>query len=190
MIKDYSELVIEIARRTGVDDVSDKAGQLVGLAENMISKRLRLNEQQTQTTITTDNFGTANLPDDLQEIVSVAVGNCNLERKSINVILHSKQEGFAVLGRKLHSSHHQVDHSLIYFASVPSLEVNNTNFLLENDPEIYLQAVLFQIYSAENDIDKATTTISYLNLLIEEANQVDSAKRHSGTTINFKGIMP
>lgn len=190
MIQDYSELIMEVSRRTGKENISERAGQLVGLAERSISKKLRIIDQEKQSNVTTDGNGIVDIPSDLQEIRSVFVNDKKIDRKSINVVLEKNQDGFAVLGRKLHSSYKNQEHKILYFADIPSLEVNDTNFLLQSDPEIYLQAVMFQIYSAENDIEKATTINAYLNLLIDETNQVAVANRHQDAIINFEGIMP
>ena len=187
MICDYPELIAEICARSGVSDVANRAGMLVGMAERMLSKRLRLAGLETGVEATTGEDGLAYLPGDYQEMRSVHVGARSLERLPLDVVSAGRREGYAVQGKKLRSTQASTPHRLVYYAGVPSLEVNNTNWLLDEEPELYLQAVLLQVYLAENDLEKVEATAGYLTSLIEAANRADHMKRLAGTRINFGG---
>ena len=190
MINDYPELIAEVSARSGATDVVNRAKMLVGMAEKMLSKRLRLSGMETAVELTTDANGSVNLPDDYQEMRDIRVNDCLLDRKPLAVILDGYQRGYAVQGGALISSYKSTAHDLVYYASMPSLEANSTNWLLDDEPELYLQAVLFQVYTANNEIDKAQATVGYLAALIEEAHQADHMNRHAGTKINLGNLTP
>ena len=47
MINDYPELIAEVSARSGATDVVNRAKMFVGMAEKMLSKRLRLAGMET-----------------------------------------------------------------------------------------------------------------------------------------------
>ena len=187
MIRDYSELIAEVCARSGVSDVANRAAMLVGMAERMLSKRLRLAGMETGVEATTGADGLAYLPADYQEMRSVHVGRKPLERLPLDAALAGRREGYAVQGKTLRSTRASTPHRLIYYAGVPSLEANDTSWLLDEEPELYLQAVLLQVYLATSALDKIEATAGYLTSLIEAANRADHMKRLAGTRINFGG---
>ncbi len=188
MISDYPELIAEVAERSGVSDVATRAKMYVGMAEKALSKRLRLAEQEKSVELVTDATGAVDLPADFEEIRTILVGDRYIDRKPLEVILRGRQTGYAVEGRVLKSSHALTAHQLVYYASLPGLEANNTNWLLDDEPEIYLHAVLFQVYTAKNDIARAEATAAYLAGLIEAANRAATMKRIGATRVNFARI--
>ncbi|MDP2575384.1 hypothetical protein Q8W40_24525 [Vibrio penaeicida] len=190
MIQDYSELIAEASHRSGVTNIAQRARMLVGMAEKNLSKRLRLANMETVAELTTDANGSASLPSDYQEMRSVRVCGREIKRLPLDVLFEGHQWGFAIQGKALKSSYQSKVHRLVYYAAIPSLEAENTSWLLDDEPELYLHALLFQIYTAINDIDKAQATASYLSQLIESANQADHMYRHAGTRIHLGGIVP
>ena len=189
MINDYPELITEVALRSGITDVANRAKMLVGMAENALSKRLRLGGMESVVTLTTDNTGSVSLPMDYQEIRSIRVNDKVLEQKPIDVILKARQTGFSIQGNVLKSTYVLTPHDLVYYAVLPSLEQNNTSWLLADEPELYLYAVMFQAYAAVNDIEKAREIGAYLNELINEANSADYMQRHANTRINLGEVV-
>lgn len=190
MINDYPELIAEVSARSGVTDVVNRAGMFVGMAEQMLSKRLRLGGMETAAELTTDASGSVALPVDYQEMRSIRISSGVVPRRSLDVILADRQCGYAVQGKVLKSTYKSTAHQLVYYATVPGLEAANTSWLLDDEPELYLQAVLFQVYTANTDIEKAQATAGYLGSLIEAANEADHMNRHVGTRINLGGLMP
>lgn len=189
MISDYSELVTEVSARSGISDVANRAKMFVGMAEKNLSKHLRLSGMETSAILTTDADGNVSLPSDYQEMRSIRVNQRNHDRISLDALL-SGQCGYAVQGKVLKSSYKSAPHAIVYYAAIPSLEANNTNWLLEDEPETYLQAVLFQVYTANNELEKAQAASEYVSHLMATANESDNLKRYSGTHINFRGVMP
>lgn len=185
MISDYPELVTEVSHRSKRTDIVNRASMYVGMAEKMLSKRLRLADMMTDGELTTDSNGLADLPTDCQELAQVVVHACKLSKRPLNTILSGAKAGYAITGQKLKSSFRLTPHQIVYFGAVPSLEANGTTWLLEREPELYLQAVLFQVYTGNNDIEQAQATAGYLSGLIDDANTADYAARLSGTRVNL-----
>lgn len=183
MINDYAELITEAAHRTGVTDVASRAKMYVGMAEKALSKRLRVADTEAETTLTTNSLGRVGLPDDYIAARAVFVNKDELPRKSFSQIRQERACGYAIQGSVLHSSERETDHDLAYYAAIPSLEANDTNWLLDAEPELYLQAVVFQIYTAVNDLEKAQTTAGYLDILIEDFLRSDRVARYAGAKI-------
>ena len=190
ILADYSELVAEATERSGVSDVANRAGMLVGMAEKMLSKRLRLSSMETVIRLRTDAGGRAELPGDFSEMSFVRVGDATLARKPMVALLEGGAHGYATQGKLLRSSHKAAEHVCSYFAALPSLEKNGSNWLLEEEPEIYVHAVLFQIYTASDQIEKASLTAGYLASLIDEANGADYMKRRAGAIVSLGRIAP
>lgn len=190
MINDYPELIAEVSTRSGATNVVNRAGMFVGMAEKMLSKRLRLANMETAIDLTTDSNGSVNLPTDYQEMRSIRVDNRDIERKPLGVVLDGRQCGYAIQAKVLKSTYKSKAHQLVYYAAVPGLEAANTSWLLNEEPELYLQAVLFQTYTANNEIEKAQATAGYLGGLISAANEADHMNRHAGTRINLGKVVP
>jgi len=186
MIKDKLELITEIVERSGVADVPLRAAIFIGLAEDLLSKKLRLAKMEKEAVLKTDaEKGLAALPADYQEIRDVRVGGATLLQKPINLVLGGHVRGYAVQSTYLRSTFKDAEHEILYYASVPSLNQNATTWLLADQPEVILQAVLFEVYTAQNDYDRAKAASDYLETLISAANQEDFAARYAGTTVDF-----
>ena len=187
MLSDYSELIAEASHRTGVTDVASRTKMYVGMAENALSKRLRVAEMEADAVLTTDATGTVDLPSEYVMARAVFVGKAELVRKTLSQIKQDRACGYVIQGGKFVSSETETEHSLAYYAAIPSLEVNNTNWLLDQEPELYLQAVMFQIYTAANDLEKAQATAAYLNALLQGVTSNDHAARYAGMKIATPG---
>ena len=187
MINDYAELITEAAHRTGVTDVASRAKMYVGMAEKALSKRLRVADMEAETTLPTDSLGRVDLPDDYIAARAVFVNTAELPRQSLSQIRQEHASGYVIQGSVLQSSETETDHDLAYYAAIPSLEANDTNWLLKTAPELYLHAVMFQIYTGTNDLEKAQVTAVYLNILIEEFQNSDRVARYAGMKIAAPG---
>lgn len=180
MIADYSELIAEATERSGVSGVANRASMFVGMAEHALSKRLRVADAEVLTTLTTDIAGRASLPSDFQMERQVFVPpNTELVSRPLALIQSqfSRSEGYAISGRELVSSERETPHEVIYYASIPSLAINGSNWLLEREPEIYLHAVLHQIYVFQSDVDRAQATAGYLDQLVFDFLAADRSAR-------------
>jgi hypothetical protein len=187
MLSDYSELIAEASHRTGLTDVASRAKMYVGMAEKALSKRLRVADMETVALISTDSSGSVDLPSDYVTTRAVFVNKAELVRKSLSQIKQDRAFGYVIQGGKFVSSETETEHSLAYYAAIPSLEANNTNWLLDQEPELYLQAVMFQIHTAATDLEKAQATGAYLNSLLQGVTDTDNAARYAGMKIATPG---
>ena len=187
MINDYAELIAEAAQRTGVTDVASRAKMYVGMAEKALSRQLRVADMEADVTLTTDSLGCVDLPDDYIAARAVFVNTAELPRQSFSQIRQEHASGYVIQGSVLQSSETETDHDLAYYAAIPSLEANDTNWLLEAEPELYLHAVMFQIYTGTNDLENAQVTAGYVGLLIEELMKSDRVARFAGMKIAVAG---
>ena len=185
---DYAELIAEVTERSGMTSVANRASQYVGMAERALSRALRVSEMETETTLTTDSNGDVSLPGDFQEMRSIRAQDRILDPRPLSRILSGHSVGYAVQGGTLKSYYADTGHEVVYYAALPGLDVNDTNWLLDSDPEIYIQAVLLQVWLADagknpESLQKATLTRSYLTDLVAARQSEDHMKRRAGTRV-------
>ena len=190
MIRDFADLIAEVTVRTDRPDVAGRAAMLVGLAERALSKRLRLADMETVAALTTDAGGVAALPVDYEAMRTVDIAGVGTLKRLAPSAIDRGRRGYGVRGRVLISSFPTTEHRLTYYAALPSLVETDTNWLLQRDPDLYLQAVLLQVYVAEADIPKAQATAAYLDALIAAARAGDHDGRFAGTRIALGGVVP
>ncbi len=189
MIADYSELVVEAASRSGHGDIVDRAKAIVGMAEAYLSRHLRVADMETSATLTTNANGTAALPSDYQDARLVRYGTATYQRVPYGE-MQAGRIGFAVVGDNLHCSAKSANIALDYYASIPGLAANSTNWLLIADPVLYLQAVLFQVHTLKYEFDKAQAIASYRDSLLSDLQETDNIRRFRGTRIYANGVTP
>lgn len=187
MIRDYPELVATVTTRSKVPDVATHAASYVGLAEAALSKRLRVAGMEAAATLTTDADGVVALPAGYQEMRDIRCGDYLLRRLPLPT-LKAGMRGYAIQGANIVASEKETDLDVVYYSALPSLAENNTNWLLAQDPEIYLYAVLFQVFTAEFQIDKAQAASTHLGGLIANLEAADNEARFAGTMIDFGGV--
>ena len=189
-MKDYSELIAECAQRTNMNNLVERAEMFSDMAVRTLSRRLRLVEQETEATLTTNQNGDAELPQDFEEMKGVFVNGKKIQRASLASMYDPyERDIYAIAGRKLKSKYTQTQHQCHYFASIPKLSQPD-NFLVQKEPEICLYALLFQAFAANGDIDKAAQAASWLDRLVQEANDNDQSKRQGGVRVNLAAIAP
>jgi hypothetical protein len=71
-----------------------------------------------------------------------------------------------------------------------SVVTGGTNWLMSENPEIYLAAVLKQFYFGTLDTEKATISAAYLNELVENKKSHDRVVRYSGERPANPGAHP
>ncbi len=190
MIQDYAALIAEVTARSGVSDVATRAQMYVGMAENALSKRLRVGDMEAEATLTTDEDGRADVPADFLEVRSLRTADQALPQRTLRAVQDGLVCGFAVQGKALVTTEKEVDLELGYYAALPGLEANDTNWLLEQDPEVYLSAVLFQVFIANSNLEGAQAVTGLLTGQIEALNRDDYRRRHAGARVNVGGLMP
>lgn len=195
MIADYADLMMTVSDHTGFDDLPAHFGRICLLAERTIEKDLRHSAMLTDATVLLMD-GRGDLPDDFiaPESVNRSLEDRTraLEQFTLEVFRKRRLTGFAIggAGPRLHVYPHQEEVFLTYYARLPSLEVNDINWLLEEDPEIYLHACAFQAQVWKGAADAAAATKPYLMGLINERNIQDGHQRYSDARVRREGKSP
>ena len=190
MISDYAELIAEVVERTGDANVPLRAKMFTGLAEIDLSKRLKTSAQETLVTLTTDANGSVALPSDFEAMRTIVRGGCELPQAHLIDLKDKSLNGYAVQAGALVTSYPSADLDLTYYASIPSLTTNSTNWLLTASPEIYLYAVMRQVFMAAMDAEKALAAGQFLNVLVDEFQDRDGAIRFQNTPYVVRGDTP
>jgi hypothetical protein len=208
MIVDYVDLIVRATDESGIAGVPVHADRFVRLAEVSLNQKLRVGDMEATTVLTTDSNGDATLPTDflIERDLYIDAQNqpmCKVTAQDFNSRNTYARHIYYITGNTLKTSDSETDITLDYYQSLPGLEANDTNWLLQKDPELYLAAVLVQIYqwqsrrTSATEVEKAGTIASVqqvterqLNKLIDDLNEDDKARRLTRTTVNIGGATP
>ena len=80
--------------------------------------------------------------------------------------------------------------TLRYYAALPSVVEGGTNWLLTEDPEIYVAATMAQVYIVDGEVEKAQAARAYLAGLIGAMQRADSARRYSTRPVKLTRLAP
>lgn len=166
----YADLVIECALRCGVPEFPARAGYYVAQAERDLEKVLAVAAMEAVADLVTDADGVATLPADFSR-VRLVQDNGTL----------------AISGAEALTGVPSGTVRIYYYARLPGLEANGTNWLLDQDPEVYAQAVLAQVYTAIGD-ERAAGTVQVLQGRIAALQRADKLSRFGGQAINISGV--
>lgn len=165
---DYAELVIEAALRAGTPEVPARAAHFVTQAERDLEKVMRVRQMEATATLTADADGKAPLPADF---LAFRTDGKTSWPVSGNDILTRPGAVF----------------DLSYYAKLPSVVTSGTNWLLDLEPEIYLLAVLVQIYAAAGD-ERLLATGQVLAERVRAFIREDRIARYGAQKINIAGV--
>lgn len=195
---DYPELIAELTERTGDSGLAMRANLYLDLAEAEIDKVLRVAENEAQDVLTTDDKGQARLPDDFVEL-RLLIAN-GFEGAAINfpstvlpmfwTLPPNYRWGYAVKGDKLMTTWPNTDVTLYYYAAVPSLALTGTNWIIEGDPEIYIYAMMRQVFMAKLDAEKAQAAEQVFNSLVARKVRSDTMVRFARQPFRVAGATP
>lgn len=178
---DYPELIAEVTDRTGDSTVATRAALYLRLAEAEINKVLRIGGSEVFAELTTDSDGEVLLPDDFSAMRLVVLGGREVDAVDFpSVTLPSygvRQLGYAVRGNSLVTSWPNTDLTLHYYAKVVPLDLTGTNWLIESDPEIYLYAMMKQVFMARLETEKAGAAQAVFDELIGQKKREDAIIR-------------
>lgn len=193
MSADFTELAINVSEYTGITDLPNHFGRICAMAEREIFKHIRVAEMEKRIDLALTN-GVGDLPADLVEVFKVRdATNRRIDRISEEIVIPSSdnaittsdgyetlnaQRGFAVQGRKIVVYPQYETIKLIYYARAPGLEANGTNWLLEAEPNIYIQACAAQAYIWKQNPDAAKASKDYTRELLTELQNLDTNLRY------------
>ena len=173
---DYPELIAELVDRTGESSVPLRAKMFLTMAEAAINKELRVAENLVDDTLTTDSAGESELPDDYLAMKSLLSGQWGLDQVDVDDVPR-RTYAYAIHGGKVVTSLADADLTIRYYAALPPLDETGTNWLIDNDPEIYLYAMLQQVFLFKLDAEKARAAKAVYDSLIAAKQRSDMMAR-------------
>ena len=185
---DYAGLIEVITAQSNNTAVANRASKFTKDAEAYLSRKLRTAEMETSIELTTDSDGYSDLPEDFLTFSYVSVGKRVLPYLDNQLLLNRLNVGYTIQNNKLLSYYADQAHDCLYYASLPNIASNQTNWLLDTNPELYKYAVLHQVYLFNNDVENAMRARSMSEDLILQINAEDMTKRYNGKTVNLSGV--
>jgi len=154
---DYTELLVEARERSGIPGMIDRGPYYVRNAERMLEKALKVGAMEKCVTLITDDQGNADLPDDFLEL--------------------RRDEDAKVNGATLETNVPLGTLDIRYYAKLPSVETYGTNWLLDAEPELYMQAVLYQVYASNGRPQEAAAALQIAQAMAEAVTNADIRAR-------------
>jgi len=180
MISDVSELVVEAARISGRNDLAAYAPMLLGFLEAHLNRELRTDDMVAEATLTTDAAGAVALPSDYLETVTLTYGTDKQKlRRLSRYMLNEGVSGYYISGGSLLSSETEQAHALTYYQALPGLWANDTNWLLQAYPEVYLRGLVFEAHKDANNADAAVQSKAVLDIAIDVVKADDRRARRA-----------
>lgn len=164
---DFPELLTEVQHRSGVTDVTSRGAHYVSTAEKMLEKRLKVGAMEKTVTLMTDAEGVAALPADFLQLRTA--------------------DEYNVRGSDLLTDKIDTPITLTYYAKLPPIK-DAPNWLSEAEPELYLQAVLFQVYAANKQVEDATATLALVKAMTDDVVDADVRARMLARRIDLRRI--
>lgn len=171
-MKDYAELIVSVAAITGDTQVPDYAATLTAIAERKLSRVLRVRQATEEMTKTTSATGEITLPRGLVDVIYVFDENGDrmypAPLADIKGRYKNKQDIFSLSGNRMYTNQESKKIDITYYEELPPLSDHGCNWLLEQAPDIYLQALLQEVAIKNSDYESAKTISSYLQGLVSE----------------------
>ena len=198
---DFTSILEEATARTGVSETISRSDTILKLAERHLNKELRgSSKMQTTLDITTDASGNYTVPADFNGVKSLFKGRVKLHN-TVQEYLKSYdgEYGYRVVGSAIETGLPNTTLSLTYYATLPNLKTNTTNWLSNEDPELYIYAIMWQALTfqamREDDMQKiqtlqlkASNMRSYLNELISSFVKNDVVNSYQGMRVNVRAV--
>lgn len=181
----YANLLLALADEVERSDVAAKAADAVVLAEATMNRRLRVNRMITRAQATVTN-GFSDVPGDfLQPITMRAVSSPYPPLRFLtgdqmgafkNTLPSGNLAFYALVGTEFEYGPTPVDTQdveLTYYAQIPSLASNSTNWLLVLHPDAYFHGAMLHLANWEEDQERATNHASLFGAALDGIEQDD-----------------
>lgn len=202
-IADYTSLKTAVASWAHRTDLVDVLPVCVMLAEAHISRELRLRKQiVTSSLATVAGTQSVSLPSDWLEIENVSIGTSPEVQLTYVNIEHLDSrfpkggwsgtpavytiEGDQLLFGPVPSSVLAVN--LVYYARFASLITASTNWLLQTHPDVYLFAVLIEVFRYTRDDEQVALYTQRLGVSMQHLQRQDDSATHSGSALRVRTI--
>lgn len=176
---DYLDLRTAVIEAVGRTDIAEHFDRITKLAENWLSRNLRMQQQITETTLTLTG-GTATLPTDYVE--SIAAYDSTGTELNQNTLQDIEADTSTFEGNV----------KFQYYAAIPTLttSMTTTNWLLAAYPDVYLYAVGYQAALDIRDAEMAQAMRVLRDDAVFDARTSDHRSRYGRTRVRVKGPTP
>lgn len=170
-ITTYAELLIAASDYLARDDLTEKVPDFVALGEGRLSRMLRTWQMEGASNIGVGTGGSATLPNDYLEWISVQLVNASgpdlryaepdSEEWRFRYRPHGPPQMFTIVANTLRIRPFvaATQLNLNYYVAIRALASGTTNWLLARFPDVYLNATLLEAYLFIKD---ATAAAEYL----------------------------
>lgn len=202
-LANYTDLQASVANWSHRNDLTALIPDFVTMAESRISRDLRLRKQITSTTLTTTAGASAlAIPTDWLEFENLSLNAGGIQRQMVYVPIEHMEakydnsfigmpavytiEGDNVLFAPTPDSAYSVD--VVYYARFPSLITAGVNWLMTNHPNIYLFAVLIEVFFYTQNPEQIQMFTARYNEGLKQLQDQDDRATHSGSALRVKVI--
>lgn len=191
---DFLDLRTAVVEQSGDERIADVFPRLVKLCEAYLNHTLRCREQVSEATLSFSS-GSAALPSDFAAPIGL-YDNSGFEyvQQPLQNVRASSGTGiyYAVGASTITMTAADSDRTLQYYAKVPTItdSMNDSNWLLQKYPAIYLYGVGYEAEKWRKDVDSALATKRLLDIEINSANAADADERYGRARVRVTGVTP
>jgi hypothetical protein len=201
-LSNYTELKSTIASFLNRDDLTSVIPTFILLAESQINRDVRHWQMESRSSgQQTGGDQYSQLPADWIETIRLTLASGNkapLQFISIADMASRRSSVNDAAGTPAYFSHVQgqiemfptpsqdTDIELLYYAKVPALETNTTNWLLTEAPDVYLYGALLHSAPYLHDDARLAVWAQLYSAAVARINQSSDASKFSGTGLKMK----
>jgi len=188
---DFLDLRTAVIEHVARPDIADVMPRLTQLAETDFNRCFRLRDQITTTTITPVD-GLAPLPADYLEMIGVFDANrCEYIQQPLQPV-RAENEYYSIDGANIVIPGVQSELTVQYYAQLPTISLNmtDTNWLLQKHPDVYLYGVGLEAAKYIRDLDLVAATRQLYDIAKQEVYTQDERERYSRARVRVTGVTP
>jgi len=192
-IDSYDNLQTTVAKFLKRADLTALIPDFIMLAETKLNRRLRTAQQRTSFTVTPSSQNVS-IPSDSEEIYRVLWNGATLpfisdNFSATNAAVSQCNFGYSIEGTKLVLQVPQLGSQLViqYFQELEALsDTNTSNWLLEDQPDIYLYATLLEASLYVRDDDRTTLWGGLLEQIVSDFEESDKRSQRPNQALVMK----
>ncbi len=201
-LSNYADLqtaIITYAFRVGDTDFAAMCPTFIALCESRVNKTLRIRQMETSATVTMTN-GVGTLPADYLQYREVLANGPHAYPLKVtdpntgqgDYPLSDYPAYFAVIGNTIKTfPASTVDLTLNYFEKIPALsDADDTNWLLEKAPEVYLYGSLMEAAPFMMDDGRISTWAQFYEGAMVLLRQEDEMAKYARASSRVRGPTP
>jgi len=188
-ISTYTELQTAVANWGNRSDLTTVIPDFITLAEAEFNRRLKTSYQEERTTVTVTAHAVS-LPMDFASIRSLTDRYGELDYLTPGQFEPFERENdivrfYTVVAEGIRTMTDATELTLVYYAKVPALEDNSTNWLLTNHPDLYLFRTMQEFCDYVYDTPGMAKWKAKTESVYREIASADAARKY-GAQLNVR----